>query len=154
MGYTFYYCAHIGFQVSSLRLYFIFLVVHFFLIMAASLLKFIFIMQFMLISNFAIARLATLYLFDICVWYDGSCFSKSIFWKLIWWLARRHILVRFDKNDDCVLIRLTAYSTMHGIQHQFRVFPWTIGSNPKEERSNAFVWTSLSSYSLNHRYSP
>ncbi|WMV34649.1 hypothetical protein MTR67_028034 [Solanum verrucosum] len=59
---------------------------------------------------------------------------------LVGWLAHRHILVRFDRYDDYVLV---AAKTVNGLQKQFRVFPWTIGFNPKEEPSRAFVWISF-----------
>ncbi|KAH0687914.1 hypothetical protein KY290_019577 [Solanum tuberosum] len=35
------------------------------------------------------------------------------------------------------------YLSYNGLQKQFRVFPWTIGFNPKEETSRAFVWISF-----------
>ncbi|KAH0635074.1 hypothetical protein KY290_037841 [Solanum tuberosum] len=64
---------------------------------------------------------------------------------LVGWLARRHILVRFDRYDDYVLAaaKTVQYLLYNGLQKQFRVFPWTIGFNPKEETSRAFVWISF-----------
>lgn len=64
---------------------------------------------------------------------------------LVGWLARRHILVRFDRYDDYVLAaaKTVQYLSYNGLQNQFRVFPWTIGFNPKEETSRAFVWISF-----------
>ncbi|WMV44980.1 hypothetical protein MTR67_038365 [Solanum verrucosum] len=64
---------------------------------------------------------------------------------LVGWLARRHIVVRFDRYDDYVLAaaKTIQYLSYNGLQKQFRVFPWTIGFNPKEETSRAFVWISF-----------
>jgi len=64
---------------------------------------------------------------------------------LVKWLARRHILVRFDRYDDYVLVaaKTVQYLLYNGLQKQFRVFPWTIGFNSKEETSRAFVWISF-----------
>ncbi|KAF3621111.1 hypothetical protein FXO38_22170 [Capsicum annuum] len=46
---------------------------------------------------------------------------------LIGWLARRHILLRFDRYDEYVLsaAKSVNYLLHNGTQHQFRVFPWT-----------------------------
>ncbi|KAG5629624.1 hypothetical protein H5410_001341 [Solanum commersonii] len=59
---------------------------------------------------------------------------------LVGWLAHRHILVRFDRYDDYVLAaaKTVQYLLYNGLQKRFRVFPWTIGFNPKEETSRAF----------------
>ncbi|KAG5577421.1 hypothetical protein H5410_057555 [Solanum commersonii] len=64
---------------------------------------------------------------------------------LVGWLARQHILVRFDRYDDYVLaaVKTVQYLLYNGLQKQFRVFPWTIGFNPKEETSRYFVWISF-----------
>ncbi|KAG5572355.1 hypothetical protein H5410_062121 [Solanum commersonii] len=64
---------------------------------------------------------------------------------LVGWLAHRHILVRFDRYDDYVLAaaKTVQYLLYNGLQKRFRVFPWTIGFNPKEETSRAFVWISF-----------
>ncbi|KAF3667369.1 hypothetical protein FXO37_10052 [Capsicum annuum] len=65
---------------------------------------------------------------------QGSC--------LIGWLARPHILLRFDRYDDYVLVAAKSvnYLLHNGTQHHFRVSPWTIGFNPIEETSKALVW--------------
>ncbi|KAG5577414.1 hypothetical protein H5410_057548 [Solanum commersonii] len=52
---------------------------------------------------------------------------------LVGWLARQHILVA----------KTVHYLLYNGLQKQFRVFPWTIGFNPKKETSRAFVWISF-----------
>ncbi|KAH0778526.1 hypothetical protein KY290_004953 [Solanum tuberosum] len=64
---------------------------------------------------------------------------------LVGWLARRHILVRFDRYNDYVsaAAKTVQYLLYNGLQKQFRVFPWTIGFNQKEETSRAFVWISF-----------
>ncbi|XP_059315700.1 uncharacterized protein LOC132066396 [Lycium ferocissimum] len=64
---------------------------------------------------------------------------------LIGLLAPRQILLRFDQYEDFVLAlsrSLTICST-DGQEHQYRVFPWSIGFNPKEETTKAVVWISL-----------
>ncbi|XP_009628424.2 uncharacterized protein [Nicotiana tomentosiformis] len=67
--------------------------------------------------------------------------------SLIGWLARRHILIRFDLYEDYVVAasKVVNYMLVNGENHQFRVFPWTLGFIPKEETSRAFVWISLPS---------
>lgn len=54
---------------------------------------------------------------------------------LVGWLARRHVLVRFDRYDDYVIVatRAVNYVTINSRELQFRIFPWTLGFNPKEE---------------------
>lgn len=60
-------------------------------------------------------------------------------------LAPRQLLLRFDRYDDYVsaLARSVNYLLYKGVQLQYRVFPWTIGYNPKEETTKAVVWISL-----------
>ncbi|XP_060186928.1 uncharacterized protein LOC132616506 [Lycium barbarum] len=64
---------------------------------------------------------------------------------LVGWLARRHVLIRFDKYEEFVLAatRFVNYLHCNGEEFLFRVFPWSIGFNPKEETSRAFTWISL-----------
>jgi len=66
---------------------------------------------------------------------------------LIGLLAQRQILVRLDQYEDFVicLARSVSYFSNKGKEHQVRVFPWTIGYNPKEETSMAAVWISFPS---------
>ncbi|KAG5612387.1 hypothetical protein H5410_023668 [Solanum commersonii] len=54
---------------------------------------------------------------------------------LIGLLAPRQILLRFDLYEDYVLAlsRSVNYLLYNGEEHQCRVFPWSIGYNPKEE---------------------
>ncbi|KAH0692463.1 hypothetical protein KY285_019560 [Solanum tuberosum] len=64
---------------------------------------------------------------------------------LIGLLAPRQILLRFDQYEDYVLAlsRSVNYLLYNGEEHQCRVFPWSIGYNPKEETTLAVVWISL-----------
>ncbi|XP_060170339.1 uncharacterized protein LOC132601255 [Lycium barbarum] len=64
---------------------------------------------------------------------------------LVRWLARRHVLIRFDRYEEFVLAatRFVNYLHCNGEEFLFRVFPWSIGFNPKEETSRAFTWISL-----------
>ncbi|KAH0697025.1 hypothetical protein KY290_014455 [Solanum tuberosum] len=64
---------------------------------------------------------------------------------LIGLLAPRQILLRFDLYEDYVLalFRSVNYLLYNGEEHQCRVFPWSIGYNPKEETTLAVVWISL-----------
>ncbi|KAG5607774.1 hypothetical protein H5410_029266 [Solanum commersonii] len=64
---------------------------------------------------------------------------------LIGLLAPRQILLRFDIYEDYVLAlsRSVNYLLYNGEEHQCRVFPWSIGYNPKEETTLAVVWISL-----------
>ncbi|KAG5582894.1 hypothetical protein H5410_053521 [Solanum commersonii] len=64
---------------------------------------------------------------------------------LIGLLAPRQILLRFDLYEDYVLAlsRSVNYLLYNGEEHQCRVFPWSIGYNPKEETTLAVVWISL-----------
>lgn len=66
---------------------------------------------------------------------------------LIGWLARRQILVRFDRMEDYVMpaAKSVHYLLYKGEQIQIRIFPWSLGFNPKEETTRAFVWISLPS---------
>ncbi|XP_060212234.1 uncharacterized protein LOC132639858 [Lycium barbarum] len=50
-----------------------------------------------------------------------------------------------DQYEDFVasLSRIVNYFPFNGKEHQFRIFPWSIGYNPKEETSRAAVWISL-----------
>ncbi|KAG5576207.1 hypothetical protein H5410_056341 [Solanum commersonii] len=70
---------------------------------------------------------------------------------LIGLLAPRQILLRFDQHEDYVLAlsRSVNYLLYNGEEHQCRVFPWSIGYNPKEETSLAMVWISLLNLSPN-----
>ncbi|KAG5572954.1 hypothetical protein H5410_062720 [Solanum commersonii] len=54
---------------------------------------------------------------------------------LIGLLAPRQILLRLDQYEDYVLAlsRSVNYFLYNGEEHQCRVFPWSIGYNPKEE---------------------
>ncbi|OIT03820.1 hypothetical protein A4A49_02801 [Nicotiana attenuata] len=60
-------------------------------------------------------------------------------------LAQRQLLIRCDQYEDyeCCLVRAVNYIQHNGKEHQYRVFPWTVGYNPKEETSQAAVWVSL-----------
>ncbi|KAK4730979.1 hypothetical protein R3W88_023967 [Solanum pinnatisectum] len=64
---------------------------------------------------------------------------------LIGLLAPRQILLRFDLYEDYALAlsRSVNYLLYNGEEHQCRVFPWSIGYNPKEETMLAVVWISL-----------
>ncbi|KAG5588148.1 hypothetical protein H5410_048582 [Solanum commersonii] len=64
---------------------------------------------------------------------------------LIGLLAPRQILLRFDLYEDYVLVlsRSVNYLLYNGEEHQCRVFPWSIGYNPKEETTLAVIWISL-----------
>ncbi|XP_070020640.1 uncharacterized protein [Nicotiana sylvestris] len=64
---------------------------------------------------------------------------------LVGWLARRHVLIRFDRHDDYILAAAKSvnYLVAIGQELQMRIFPWTITSNHKEETSKAFVWISF-----------
>ncbi|KAG5623567.1 hypothetical protein H5410_008785 [Solanum commersonii] len=64
---------------------------------------------------------------------------------LIGLLSPRQILLRFDLYEDYVLAlsRSVNYLLYNGEEHQCRVFPWSIGYNPKEETTLAVVWISL-----------
>ncbi|KAH0749274.1 hypothetical protein KY290_028506 [Solanum tuberosum] len=64
---------------------------------------------------------------------------------LVGLLARRHILVRIDQYEDYVvaLSKSVSFLPFHGQQHLYRVFPWTIDFNSREETSMAVVWISL-----------
>ncbi|KAG5598535.1 hypothetical protein H5410_029905 [Solanum commersonii] len=64
---------------------------------------------------------------------------------LIGLLAPRQILLRFDLYEDYVLAlsRSVNYLLYNGEEHQCRVFPWSIGYNPKEETTLVVVWISL-----------
>lgn len=52
---------------------------------------------------------------------------------LVRWLALQHILLRFDMYDDYVLgvAKSVNYLLHNGTQHQFGVFPWRVGLNPR-----------------------
>ncbi|XP_070002141.1 uncharacterized protein [Nicotiana sylvestris] len=67
----------------------------------------------------------------------GNCLLGS--------LAQRQLLIRCDQYEDyvCCLARSVNYFQHNGKEHQYRVFPWTVGYNPKEETSKAAVWISL-----------
>ncbi|KAG5614091.1 hypothetical protein H5410_013915 [Solanum commersonii] len=58
---------------------------------------------------------------------------------LIGLLAPRQILLRFDLYEDYALAlsRSVNYLLYNGEEHQCRVFPWSIGYNPKEETTLA-----------------
>lgn len=43
----------------------------------------------------------------------------------------------------CCLERAVNYFQYNGREHQYRVFPWSVGFNPNEETSKAAVWISL-----------
>ncbi|MCD9638030.1 hypothetical protein HAX54_021695 [Datura stramonium] len=59
-------------------------------------------------------------------------FFQSIYeLKLVGWLARPHVLIRFHRYGDFL--------------EWFRIFPWSIDYNPKSETSKAFVWISFPS---------
>ncbi|KAG5572606.1 hypothetical protein H5410_062372 [Solanum commersonii] len=68
---------------------------------------------------------------------------------LIGLLAPRQILLRFDQYEDYVLVlsRSVNYLLYNGEEHQCRIFPWSIGYNPKEETTLAVVWISLTNLS-------
>jgi len=60
---------------------------------------------------------------------------------LVGLLARRHILLRIDQYEDYVvaLSKSVSFLPFHGEQHLYRVFPWTIDFNSREETSMATV---------------
>nr|XP_009773649.1 PREDICTED: uncharacterized protein LOC104223846 [Nicotiana sylvestris] len=60
---------------------------------------------------------------------------------LIGHLAPRQLLLRLDQPEDFVneLARAVNSFSHSGEQHQYRVFPWTVGYNPNEETSKAAV---------------
>ncbi|KAH0642842.1 hypothetical protein KY289_033816 [Solanum tuberosum] len=64
---------------------------------------------------------------------------------LIGLLAPRQVLLRFDQYEDYVLALSSSvnYLLYNGEEHQCRVFPWSIGYNPKEETTLAVIWISL-----------
>ncbi|XP_060200614.1 uncharacterized protein LOC132628875 [Lycium barbarum] len=64
---------------------------------------------------------------------------------LVRFLSQRQLLIRMDQYDDFVasLLRGVNYVMHYGKEHQIRIFPWTIGFNPKEETSRAAVWISF-----------
>ncbi|KAH0781814.1 hypothetical protein KY290_001412 [Solanum tuberosum] len=68
---------------------------------------------------------------------------------LIGLLAPRIFLLKFDQYAYYVLAlsRSVNYFLYNGEEHQYRVFPWSIGYNPKEETPLAVVWISLSKLS-------
>ncbi|KAH0765449.1 hypothetical protein KY285_001320 [Solanum tuberosum] len=78
----------------------------------------------------------------------GSILPKHLGTKdncLIGLLAPRNFLLRFDQYAYYVLAlsRSVNYFLYNGEEHQYRVFPWSIGYNPKEETPLAVVWISL-----------
>ncbi|WMV51627.1 hypothetical protein MTR67_045012 [Solanum verrucosum] len=60
---------------------------------------------------------------------------------LIGLLAPRQFLLRFDLYEDYVLAlsRSVNYILNNGEEYQCKVFPWSIGYNPKEETTLAMV---------------
>ncbi|KAG5582925.1 hypothetical protein H5410_053552 [Solanum commersonii] len=64
---------------------------------------------------------------------------------LVGLLARRHILLRIDQYEDHVVALSKSVSLLPfcGDQHLYRVFPWTIDFNSREETSMTAVWISL-----------
>ncbi|KAH0708616.1 hypothetical protein KY284_010043 [Solanum tuberosum] len=64
---------------------------------------------------------------------------------LVGLLARRHILLRIDQYEDYVvaLSKSVSFLPSRGEQHLYRVFPWIIDFNSREETSMAAVWISL-----------
>ncbi|KAG5600333.1 hypothetical protein H5410_031703 [Solanum commersonii] len=70
---------------------------------------------------------------------------------LIGLLGPRQILLRFDQYEDYVLALSSSvnYLLYNGEEYQCRVFPWSIGYNPKEETTLAVVWISLPNLSPN-----
>ncbi|KAG5626546.1 hypothetical protein H5410_011764 [Solanum commersonii] len=57
----------------------------------------------------------------------------------------KHILLRIDHYEDYVVALSKSVSVLpfRGEQHLYRVFPWTIDFNSREETSMAVVWISL-----------
>ncbi|XP_009605837.2 uncharacterized protein [Nicotiana tomentosiformis] len=64
---------------------------------------------------------------------------------LVGQLAPKQLLIRLNQYEDFVaaLARAMNYFSHNGAEHQYRVFSWTIGFNPKEETTMAVVWISL-----------
>ncbi|KAK6778250.1 hypothetical protein RDI58_024968 [Solanum bulbocastanum] len=64
---------------------------------------------------------------------------------LVGLIARRHILLRIDQYEYYVVALSKSVSILpfRGEQHLYRVFPWTIDFNSREETSMAAVWISL-----------
>ncbi|KAH0766086.1 hypothetical protein KY285_001957 [Solanum tuberosum] len=64
---------------------------------------------------------------------------------LVGLLARRHILLRIDQYEDSLvaLSKSVSFLPFRGEQYLYRVFPWTIDFNSREETSMAAVWISL-----------
>ncbi|KAG5627968.1 hypothetical protein H5410_013186 [Solanum commersonii] len=56
-----------------------------------------------------------------------------------------HILLRIDQYEDYVvaLSKSVSFLPFRREQHLYRVFPWTIDFNSREETSMATVWISL-----------
>ncbi|XP_019260723.1 PREDICTED: uncharacterized protein LOC109238702 [Nicotiana attenuata] len=64
---------------------------------------------------------------------------------LVGQLDPKQLLIRLDQHDDLVtaLARAVNYFPYKGEEHQYRIFPWTIGFNPNEETTMAVVWIPL-----------
>uniref|UniRef100_M1DA27 Uncharacterized protein n=1 Tax=Solanum tuberosum TaxID=4113 RepID=M1DA27_SOLTU len=56
-------------------------------------------------------------------------------------------LTLFPHQESISLTFGVNYFLYNGEEHQYRVFPWSIGYNPKEETPLAVVWISLSKLS-------
>ncbi|KAK4721256.1 hypothetical protein R3W88_011489 [Solanum pinnatisectum] len=69
---------------------------------------------------------------------------------LIGLLAPRQLLLRFDQYEDYVLAlsRSVNYLLYNGEEHQCRVFPWSIGYNPKEETTLVVIYLQRSLLSI------
>nr|XP_009765697.1 PREDICTED: uncharacterized protein LOC104217212 [Nicotiana sylvestris] len=67
----------------------------------------------------------------------GNCLFGS--------LAPQKILIRCDQHEDYVacLARAVNYFQHNGREHQYRVFPWSVGYNPNQETSKVAIWISL-----------
>ncbi|KAG5621644.1 hypothetical protein H5410_006862 [Solanum commersonii] len=66
-------------------------------------------------------------------------------------LAPGQILLGFDQYEDFILALYHSinYILYNGEEHQYRVFSWSIGYNPKKEITLAVVWISLPDLSPN-----
>lgn len=60
-------------------------------------------------------------------------------------LEHKRMLIRFDLYEEYVHVssRSIGYIHFNGDDYQYRLFPWTLLFNPKEETSRAWVWISL-----------
>nr|XP_033516045.1 uncharacterized protein LOC117280437 [Nicotiana tomentosiformis] len=60
-------------------------------------------------------------------------------------LEYQHVLIIFDLYEDYVHVasRSVGYIHCNGDDYQYRLRPWTLFFNPKEETTRAWVWISL-----------